>query len=107
MNKAKYLIFLLLFYLPYIYNSFLFHTQKNNNVSYVLLKIVYSLLKGNVLRIQCLSYVCNGRSLKCDRKNPDFSFHKRYLSPLINNLSVHCFFDNQIETLSRRLLKII
>ena len=77
MNKAKYLIFLLLFYLPSIYKCFLFQTQTNNNVSYVLLMIVYSLLKGNVLRIQCLSYVCNGRSLKCDRKKtPTFLFTK-------------------------------
>ena len=84
MNKDKYLIFLLLFYLPYIYNWFLFHTQKNNNVSYVLLKIVYSLLKGNVLRIQCLSYVCNGRSLKCDQKKPRLFFSQKISLPTHN-----------------------
>lgn len=84
MKKDNYLIFLLLFYLPYIYNSFLFHTQKNNNVSYVLLKIVYSLLKGNVLRIQCMSYVCNGRSLKCDRKKTRLFFSQNISRPTHN-----------------------
>ena len=84
MKKDNYLIFLLLFYFPSIYNYFLFQTQTNNNVSYVLLMIVYSLLKGNVLRIQCLSYVCNGRSLKCDRKNPRLFFSQKISLPTHN-----------------------
>ena len=84
MKKDNYLIFLLLFYLPSIYKCFIFQTQTNNNVSYVLLMIVYSLLKGNVLRIQCLSYVCNGRSLKCDRKKTRLFFSQKISLPTHN-----------------------